>query len=118
MIISETIDKPIPSKSNSYRIGNKRLYKSQTLVEFEEYFTSVTSYSSLKINEPFSLKVDVYMKNKRQDIDNTLKILLDCLEKNEVITNDNLCYHIDITKHIEKEKPRVEYTLETIKNDL
>lgn len=111
-MIKDVIYGLVPSKSNQYRCFRNRIYKSKKLKEYEETFAEQTKLSGLNIDVTFSIKVDVYLKNKHQDVDNTLKILLDCMQSNNIISNDDLCYHIDITKHVDKDAPRVEYEIE------
>ena len=50
----------------------------------------------------------------RTDIDNSLKIQLDCLQKSKTIKNDNLCVKVVAEKFIDKEHPRVEFKIITI----
>lgn len=110
----------VPSKSNCYKtraITSKgkpiaMWYKSKELQEYEFNFSiQIQRHTFDFIQDQFELYADVYMVNKMQDIDNTLKILLDCLEQNNVIFNDNLCYKIVINKHIDKVNPRVVFYL-------
>jgi Holliday junction resolvase RusA-like endonuclease len=50
----------------------------------------------------------------RSDIDNSLKVQLDCLQKCKAIKNDNLCVKIVAEKFVDKENPRVEFKIVTI----
>ena len=45
------------------------------------------------------------------DLDNSLKCLLDCLQYSKTIKNDNRCVKIVAEKFIDKESPRVEFKL-------
>lgn len=65
----------------------------------------------LLLKTPFELIINVYLKNSRQDLDNTLKVVLDCLEFSETIYNDSLCCKIVAEKFIDKEDPRIEFNL-------
>lgn len=56
----------------------------------------------------------VYYPSMRSDIDNSLKILLDCLQKCKAIKNDNLCVKVVAEKFIDKANPRVEFKIVTI----
>ena len=49
----------------------------------------------------FKLKAKIYYSN-RPDLDNSLKILLDCLQQTKTIDNDRYCVQIDIQKFIDK----------------
>ena len=48
------------------------------------------------------------------DLDNAFKILLDCLQGCKTIKNDRQCVEIVARKLIDKENPRVEFTIEEI----
>lgn len=56
----------------------------------------------------FQVGCQDYSSN-RPDLDNSLKILLDCLQLTKTIENDRYCTHIDIQKFIDKKEPRIEY---------
>lgn len=110
MIFEATIKGTVPSKSNQYRIGRKKtpkgfkpmLMKSYEVREYESMFRkAVPSYFHKNtIDKPFRMEIDVYFRNKRSDIDNAPKVVLDCLQYIGVIKNDNLCYDLRIRKHI------------------
>lgn len=112
----------IPSKSNRYRIFSfKRknsdksrafMAKTQTSKKYESDFAlQCTKYRNANISEEFILEVDVYFESKRSDLDNSLKMLLDCLQQVQAITNDNNCIEIHARKFIDKHTPRIEFTL-------
>ena len=44
-------------------------------------------------------------------LDNSLKIILDCLQKVNAIKNDNNCIKIVAQKFIDKDRPRIEFKL-------
>jgi crossover junction endodeoxyribonuclease RusA len=48
------------------------------------------------ISEPFSILINLKRPNKRQDIDNRCKAILDCLQFHGVVKNDNLCEEVHI----------------------
>ncbi len=54
------------------------------------------------------------MVNKRQDLDNVLKVISDLLQSVGAIANDSLCEHIEATKFIDKTNPRIEIELKLI----
>lgn len=113
-----TIYGQTPSKSNGYRIvtlgGHGSLAKTSALRNYEEeFFWQVGHYRDLNITVPFHLFVDVYFRSLRSDLDNSLKIILDCLQKTKTIANDNLCCGIDARKFLDKENPRIVLWLET-----
>ena len=59
----------------------------------------------------FKFIIDVFYDSRRPDLDNSLKVVLDCLQKAQAIKNDNLCMEINAKKHLDKENPRVEFSI-------
>ncbi len=107
-----------PSKANQYRIvtisGHGSLAKTKALKAYEESFMwQAGALRDLNIDEPFEFYIDVYYPSKRSDIDNSLKLQLDILQKIKCIKNDNNCCKIVARKFIDKEKPRVQITIKT-----
>ena len=104
-----------PSKSNSYRVitirGHGSLGKTPALRRYEEQFYLQCPLRGSKRNKRFKLVIDVYFSSDRPDLDNALKVVLDCLQTCKAITNDRLCCAIDARKLIDKEKPRIEFVL-------
>jgi len=86
MPISITFTLPfrLASKSNSYRAGRGRVYKAPAIVAQEAAIKAIALISvpigwqpSLR---PWKAEINLYVSDKRRfDIDNTAKILLDCL---------------------------------------
>ena len=108
----------VPSKSNSYRIitlnGHGSLAKTKALKAYEEsFFWQCGEVRNKNIDQPFEFYVDVYFPSKRSDLDNAMKIILDCLQKVKAIKNDNLCCKIVAQKFIDKDNPRVEFRIQT-----
>ena len=108
----------VPSKSNGYKIGNNRLYKSKELKEYENRFSWLYALAQGKPSEPikdkFSIKILVYFQSNRSDLDNSAKIILDCLQTCGVIENDRLCHELHMVKYIDKENPRIEFEITTL----
>jgi Holliday junction resolvase RusA-like endonuclease len=50
----------------------------------------------------------------RPDLDNGMKILLDCLQGCKAIQNDRQCVEIHARKLIDKNNPRVEFVIEEV----
>lgn len=112
-----------PAKSNCYKIierkGHSSLAKQQKLIAYEEAFLWRCSLRGTKerplITVPFKIEVDVFFRSKANDIDNSLKILLDILQHQcHAIKNDNLCAEIHIRKFVDKDNPRIEFEIEEI----
>lgn len=101
-----------PSKSNCYRIGDHRLFKTLALTKYEElFFIQCDKYRNANIRGYFELHVDVFYPNQRADLDNALKIILDCLQRVKAIENDNKAVKIVAQKFLDKERPRIEFSL-------
>lgn len=101
----------VPSKSNSYRIGNKMLFKTKELMEYEKNFALQCRKYKDKMIEWFEFDLDVYYPNKRSDLDGSFKAVLDCLQKVNAIKNDNKCVKITARKFIDKQNPRIEFKI-------
>ena len=113
----------VPSKSNCYkviRLGNKcSLGKQAQLKSYENSFKlQMLNYKYVLIESNFKFIIDVYYDSRRPDLDNSLKVVLDCLQKAQAIKNDNKCLEIIAKKHLDKEKPRIEFEIIPIQNKL
>ena len=63
------------------------------------------------IDTEFKFIIDVYYDSRRPDLDNSLKVVLDCLQKAGAIKNDNRCLEIIAKKHLDKDNPRVKFSI-------
>lgn len=114
-----TIYGQVPSKSNCYRIitlgGHGSLAKSPALKAYEQnFYMQIGALRNRNIEGFFEFYARVYYPNNRSDIDNSAKIILDCLQKANVIKNDNKCVKLVLEKFIDKDKPRVEIFIKEI----
>jgi Holliday junction resolvase RusA-like endonuclease len=111
--MKQTILGTPPSKSNGYKIGHKMMYKSKALTDYENsFYLQCGMYRDANIDKFFQLELDVYYPSNRSDLDGSLKILLDILQKKvHAIKNDNLCTKITANKFIDKVNPRIEFAL-------
>lgn len=112
----QTILGQAPSKSNSYQIiriaGHADLKKSPAARHYEDaFYLQVGAYKNLMIQGFFELHIRVYFTSKAHDLDNSLKIVLDCLQTCKAIKNDNNCTRIVADKFIDKNNPRIEFRL-------
>lgn len=112
----QTILGSIPSKSNQYRIitigGHASLGKTSAMKEFEKkFYLQCGAYRNKNISGFFELYVDVYFQSNQPDLDNSLKGLLDCLQTCKAIKNDRNCVKIVANKFIDKNNPRLEFTI-------
>lgn len=115
----QTVEGTVPSKSNNYKVvvrdGKHCISKSETLREYEDWFYwKAAAYRNLNIKGLFEYHCKVYYPSKRSDLDNSLKVQLDCLQYCKAITNDNNCVKIVAEKFIDKDNPRVEFKIITI----
>jgi Holliday junction resolvase RusA-like endonuclease len=111
-----TITGNTPSKSNCYkviRLGNRcGLGKQKKLYDYENSFLSqMLQYDYEIIEGNFKFIIDVFYDSRRPDLDNSLKVVLDCLQKAKAIKNDNKCLEINAYKHLDKLKPRIEFSI-------
>jgi Holliday junction resolvase RusA-like endonuclease len=109
-----------PSKSNSYKIininGHASLGKTKVLKEYENrFYIQCDKYRNANIMGYFELYLKVFYPSERSDLDNSLKIILDCLQKVNAIRNDNKCVKIVAEKYLDKERPRIELLINQIK---
>ena len=110
----------VPSKSNSYKLtsrgGFASMYKSKALKEYEKSFflQCPATWRNRNLDKLMRIELHIYYTSNRLDLDNSAKILLDCLESAKVIKNDNLVAELYMTKHIDKENPRVEILIKEL----
>lgn len=115
----QTIIGQVPSKANMYRVitkdGHGSLGKAEALKAYEKsFYMQSGKYRNLKIDGYFEFYAKVYYPSMRQDIDNSLKALLDCLQYTKTIVNDNKCVKVVAEKFVDKLNPRVELKIVTI----
>lgn len=105
----------VPSKSNCYKIitinGHGSLGKTSSLKNYEKNFYIQCAERGRMLSGYFKLNIDVYHENMRPDLDNSFKIVLDCLQSCKVIKNDRNCVEIHARKLVDKYNPRIEYEL-------
>lgn len=113
-----TIAGHVPSKSNCYRIvtvgGHGSLAKTKPLKEYERSFYIQCPHRGIMIKGYFTLEANVYYESQRPDLDNALKIILDCLQSCKVIDNDRYCTEIHACKFVDKDDPRVEIVIRPV----
>ena len=116
----QTILGNTPSKSNSYKVitinGHASLAKTTALKEYEDkFYIQCNQYRNAGIMGYFELYLKVFYPSERSDLDNSLKIILDCLQhKCRAIKNDNKCVKIVAEKFLDKNNPRIEFVLNEI----
>lgn len=121
---TETIYGQVVSKANNYMAvpdaeGGRRIIKNNNIRAYEQSFnTQCKIYRNKRINKPFRLHLTVFEGSAAYDLDNCLKTVLDCLQYAGAITNDNLCIGINATKKLDRQQPRVVYSIEEIEPTL
>ena len=110
-----TIYGDVVSKSNQYRIikigGHASLKKTDAVKKFEEKFYLQNPLRNANISGFFEFYLDVYFSSNRKDLDGAFKLVLDSLQASKTITNDRNCVKIVANKFIDKNNPRIEFTL-------
>lgn len=105
-----------PSKSNLYRFtpGGK-MYKTKALTTYENnFYIQCNHYRNKQIESYFEIYIDVYYPHQRSDLDNALKIILDCLQRCKAVANDNKCIKIVAQKFLDKKCPRIEFQIKEV----
>ncbi len=110
-----TIYGDVVSKSNQYRIinigGHASLKKSDAVKAFEEKFYLQNPLRNANIDGFFEIYMDAYFSSNRKDLDGAFKLILDVLQTCKTIKNDRNCVKIVANKFIDKNNPRIEFTL-------
>lgn len=99
-------------KGKNGKKGHASLAKTKRLRDYEDaFYMQVGKCRGAMIEDYFNFEIDVYYHSNRSDLDNSLKIVLDCLQKAKVIKNDNKCTQILARKFIDKTNPRIEFKI-------
>ena len=95
------------------------LAKGKELKEYEKnfYLQISSELRGLELDGLFEFYVNIYYPSNRLDLDNGMKILLDCLQATRTIKNDNKCVKIVAQKFIDKDRPRVEFDVKEVTFD-
>ena len=118
----QTILGKCPSKSNCYKVvtlsGHGSLAKQRVLKDYEEsFYLQCDKYRNRDIRGLFPLRIHVYYENRRPDLDNCLKVVLDCLQQCRAIRNDRQCVRIEAEKFIDRTEPRIEFEITEITSE-
>ena len=108
-----------PSKSNQYKIvnfgGHASLAKQPALTLYEKsFYLQCDKYRNANIKGLFELEIDVYNDSQRKDLDNSMKVILDCLQSCKAIENDRNCVKITAQKFVDKVNPRIEFSIKQV----
>lgn len=113
----ETIMGITPSKSNCYRIEENAgfLYKTKALKDYEKnFYIQCSKYRNANIEGYIEFFIKVFYPNQRADLDNSLKVVLDCLQIAKAFPNDNKVVKIVAEKYLDKLNPRIEFSINAI----
>ena len=111
----EVIYGTVPSKSNSYRFSGRFVYKTKALKDYEASFIEQCHvYKGAKIEGNLKIILKVYYPNRKSDLDGVTKAVLDLLQKVEAFENDNKVSELFLFKGLDKENPRIEFTIEVV----
>lgn len=90
---------PMPPSVNAlWKTGNARMYRSKKYLEWiAECEGMLADRERPRIDYPFAIDIAVGRPSKRRmDIDNRVKAVMDILEREEIITDDCLCWHMTV----------------------
>jgi Holliday junction resolvase RusA-like endonuclease len=111
----EVIYGTVPSKSNSYRIAGRFMYKTKALKDYEASFVDQCKiYKDANLEGNIRINLKVYYPNRKSDLDGVTKAVLDLLQKVNAFDNDNKVTELFLYKGLDKENPRIEFTIEVV----
>lgn len=111
----ETILGVVPSKSNSYRIAGRFIYKTKALKDYEQSFINqCIKYKNANIEGNLRITLRAYYPNRKSDLDGVTKAVLDLLQKVNAFENDNKVAELFLFKALDKDNPRIEFNIETV----
>lgn len=108
-----------PSKSNCYKVittnGHGSIAKHVNLTLYEKsFYLQCNEYRNKMIKGLFELELNVYNGSQRPDLDNAMKVILDCLQSCKAIENDRNCVKIVAQKFVDKVNPRIEFSIKQV----
>lgn len=111
----EVIYGTVPSKSNSYRIAGRFMYKTKALKDYEASFIEQCKvYKDGNLEGNLRINLKVYYPNRKSDLDGVTKAVLDLLQKVNAFENDNKVAELFLYKGLDKENPRIEFTIDVL----
>lgn len=119
LLLELDIDGQPARKSNSRRLvtnrkTNKPMFiKSEAALEYEGHFFKQVPGSAKRglgsLDEPLAMFVVVYYQSRRPDL--SVELIMDLLEKTEVVANDRYIYETRAWKFFDKDHPRIRLRL-------
>jgi Holliday junction resolvase RusA-like endonuclease len=118
-----TIYGNLPRKSNSRQIirnkrtGKVQVIKSAKALKYRQQFIlQMREYDYETIEEDIKLKAIIYYQSRRSDLSGEL--LMDLLQDCELIKNDRQVREIHLLGKVDRQKPRVEFEVEILKDTI
>lgn len=111
-----TITLPFPPSANAYwrsivRGKHASVITSKDGREYQKACESrLRAGGVTRLAGPCAVEIAAYFPNRRGDLDNRIKPVLDVLQ-GHAFENDSQVEHLSITRHIDKDDPRVEVTV-------
>lgn len=98
-----------PTLNHTYQMGKGRYYMVQSA---KDWLTEVgwLMKSKTPVKSPVKIEIDMFLKRDR-DIDSSLKLTLDALQKFGVIENDKQIVDLRVRKKFDKNNRRLEVRL-------
>ena len=116
IICTTTVQGNLPSLKNRRRLipgkGNRKpmIIKSKDAMDYEQMFLlAIPKKMCVGYDGPVSVKVRVWYQSRRNDL--SIELLYDLLQKAGVILNDRQIVHQESFKDLDKENPRVHFTV-------
>lgn len=106
------------SKANHYQAvpdtanGGRRLILDEIYKAYQKSFIEQCRiYKGRGINRPFLFFIHAWFKTNAQDIDNTVKSVLDLLQDCGAVVDDSFCREVHAIKHVDPIHPRIEFCI-------
>jgi len=103
-----------PSANRYWRMVQGRMIRSREANDYKAYAGLICNTAGLQpLDGDVRVRIDVYRKARRSDLDNALKVVLDCLQ-GYAYHNDAQIVEIHARRYDDPRNPRVEITVEAI----
>lgn len=122
-LFTATIEGTLPSMKNQRRIVRNRAtgkpfsIKSESAKRYEDAFLLQIARKQPKtpLSGDLSIRVRVWYPSKRNDLD--IEFLKDLLQKGNIIENDRQFVHMEAWKGLDRENPRVVFSIYRAKGE-
>jgi Holliday junction resolvase RusA-like endonuclease len=116
IIATATVLGQLPSLKNRRRLipgkGARKpmIIKSKDAMDYEQSFLlAIPQKMRVGYEGPVSVKVRVWYQSRRSDL--STELLFDLFQKAGIIKNDNQVHHVESFKGLDRENPRVHFTI-------